>query len=132
MVGVLIIGLVVAGVLSSLPQLRKLVVKSEMAQTASMLANSELENFRTMSFDAIWALRDESAPLSGKPPVEMNGVDYSRTVWIKPYTLNGVSDQAVEITVTLSWELQGQSLSTTSWSVFTKDGLSDKKFSDAN
>jgi len=128
MVGVMIIGLVVAGFLTALPQLRKTAIKSDMAQTASMLINSQMEELRTMQFDSVKVF---SLPLNERQET-INGHLYEKSVEVLPVTINGVSGEAVEVTVTLSWTLQGQALSSTSWTVFTKDGLSDKYYSDAN
>ncbi len=136
MIGVLVIGIVMAGCLSSLSLMRRTIIKSEQVQVGAMLLNSEMEKFRSMQFPVI--LEQARGGLAGgtssveATDISFGGYDFERRVNLEAIALNGISDEAVRVKITLLWELGGQSMSVDNQSLFALGGLSDKHFSDAN
>ncbi|MEO0794487.1 MAG: prepilin-type N-terminal cleavage/methylation domain-containing protein [Verrucomicrobiota bacterium] len=133
MIGMTILGIVIGSSLLAVVQVRELNYRSDATRGAYTALNGELENLRTQTFAQLSASvtsADANATSSTSTSTSsINGVSYnvSRTLQFE--------DSAKEIVlanVMITWTFGDRESSITGRSLFTINGLSDKKFSTAN
>jgi prepilin-type N-terminal cleavage/methylation domain-containing protein len=127
LIATFIFAIFAAGMLTAIPQLRKVAMRSEQYQTATNLANDQIEKFRTQAFSHLRTTSVSLGPRSLPKPV--NGVTYNVSWEVVPHTLDGSDAHAVAARVTVSWDADHFTpASKTFWTIFTANGISDKKF----
>jgi prepilin-type N-terminal cleavage/methylation domain-containing protein len=129
MVGMTLVSMMIAGVMMAVPSITSIVKRAEDSQTAANLISNQVEYFRTHPFDI---LKTDVMPMS---PVQtqttINDQVYHIAWELKPYAIGSDSKNAIQATVTVTWSppVGGKGpFSKTYWTVFSKNGISDKKF----
>ncbi|WP_309399511.1 pilus assembly FimT family protein [Cerasicoccus maritimus] len=148
MIGMTILGLVMGASLLAIPEIRELNYQSDSMRSGFTVLNSELESLRTQTFDQLSesisgsseeddnsllakliGISDNSNSVTTKSKSTLNNVDYSV---VRELSFVDSAQEVIESTVTIEWSLGGRTKSVVGRAIFTKDGLSDKKFSTAN
>ncbi|WP_269537892.1 prepilin-type N-terminal cleavage/methylation domain-containing protein [Cerasicoccus fimbriatus] len=156
MVGMTILGLVMGASILALPEIRQLNFTSDSVRSGYTVLNSELENLRTQTFDqlaqeitssgssqsgsggglfgglgGLLGIGEEESPTEVKSnsTATVNNVDYAVT---RQLEFTDSSQEIIQSTVSINWSVKNRPHSIVGRAIFTKDGLSDKKFSSAN
>lgn len=156
MVGMTIMGMVMGASILALPEIRQLNFTSDSVRSGYTVLNSELENLRTQTFDqlaqeitstgssqsdsegGLWGdlgdllgIGEEESPTKVKSnsTATVNNVDYAVT---RQMEFTDSSQEIIQSTVSINWSVTSRPQSIVGRAIFTKDGLSDKKFSSAN
>ncbi|WP_309385259.1 pilus assembly FimT family protein [Cerasicoccus frondis] len=148
MIGMAILGLVMAASLMAIPEIRELNFRSDSVRSGYTVLNSELENLRTQTYDqlsdtitnsgsspsggllgGLLGLEEENDQVQTKSTVTLNSTAY--TV-VRDLQFMDSAKEIIQTTITVDWSSAGRSQNIVGRAIFTKDGLSDKKFSTAN
>lgn len=151
MIGMTLLGMVMAASLMALPEIRALNFKSDAMRMAYSNLNSELENLRTQTFDqlsttitssgatssgggGLGGLLGVDSPSTPTSTQSTHTVTQNRVQYTVQRELSFLDSEQklLECTVTVLWVFDGQTKSVSGRAIFTKDGLSDKKFGIAN
>lgn len=159
MIGMFILGLVLLSCLIALPEMRELTYRSDSMRLAFAQLNAEIEGQRTRTFDQMAEDINDSATTTttqsdnggllgtllggGATTTTTTGDAVHHTS--KSVTQNDFTyavdtyhhfiddeDEVIEAIVVVNWTFAGRDQTITGKAIFTKDGLSDKKFSPIN
>lgn len=119
-------GLMTAGSIASIPKVREVVVKSERVQIASNLMNNQVESLRILPFEQLENMMNDGGTIA--TTYEVSEVPFELKCELSQYDANLYGDNAIQAYVTCEWTVNDGTFKESFWTLFVRDGLSDKSF----
>ncbi|WOO41774.1 prepilin-type N-terminal cleavage/methylation domain-containing protein [Rubellicoccus peritrichatus] len=150
LIGMTILSIVVMAGIAALPEIRQVTYRSDQYREAATILGAQLEELRTLTYEQLSDRIDADQNNYGdtmksswdnstledvaytKSEITFNGSPYTVEEITNYMSWNGTTEKAIQSHVTVSWDGPIKKESISAYTVFTENGLSDRKFSLAN